>query len=105
MEIANPLPNAIKVAFYASDSYTTDLILEDAMGGVLIAYEKDGKPLPGKLRLVVPGRWGYKWINYLVRVELVDYDFKGVWESAGYPDSAVIPELNATSTYRADMTR
>lgn len=99
LRTAKPLPNAIKIAFYASDGYTTDLTLEEALNGdVLIAYAKDGNPLMEKLRLVVPGRWGYKWIHHLVRIELVDYDFKGVWENAGYSDSAVIPRFNTTYT-------
>ena len=33
---------------------------------------------------------GYKWIHYLNEIELVDYDFKGIWESKGYPDNAEI---------------
>ncbi len=57
---------------------------------VLLAYERDGEPLPEKLRLVVPGKWGYKWISQLIRVELVNYDFKGSWESRGYSDNAEI---------------
>ena len=57
---------------------------------VILAYEKDGKPLREKLRLVVPGNWGYKWIKWLTQIELVDYDFKGVYESRGFPDNAEI---------------
>jgi hypothetical protein len=42
------------------------------------------------LRLVVPGRWGYKWIHHLNKIELVNYDFLGKFESQGYSDSAEI---------------
>jgi DMSO/TMAO reductase YedYZ molybdopterin-dependent catalytic subunit len=78
---------AIKVAFYADDGYTTDLTLQDAMNeNIIIAYELNGKSLAEGLRLVVPGRWGYKWISHLSTIELVNYDFKGTWESKGYQD-------------------
>ena len=49
-------------------------------------------PLDEMLRLVVPDKWGYKWISYVTVIELVDYDFLGVWESQGYPDAAVVGE-------------
>ena len=40
------------------------------------------------LRLVAPGKYGYKWAKWITRIELVDYDEKGYWESRGYPDEA-----------------
>ena len=90
LEEAKPSASAIKVAFYAADGYSTDLPLETAMrDDVILAYEKDGSPL-NDLRLVVPGKWGYKWISQLTRIELVNYDFLGFWESRGYPDEADI---------------
>jgi DMSO/TMAO reductase YedYZ molybdopterin-dependent catalytic subunit len=83
---------AVKVAFFADDGYTTDLTVIDAMSeDVIIACELNGKPLQEGLRLVVPGRWGYKWISHLATIELVDYDFKGTWENRGYSDQGIIP--------------
>jgi DMSO/TMAO reductase YedYZ molybdopterin-dependent catalytic subunit len=91
LENAGLSPDAIKVAFYAKDGYTTDLTVTEAeQGNIILAYEKDGKPLPENLRLVVPGRWGYKWISQVNRIELVNYDFKGFYESNGYSDTAEI---------------
>jgi DMSO/TMAO reductase YedYZ molybdopterin-dependent catalytic subunit len=58
---------------------------------VIVAYERDGVPLDEKLRLVLPGKWGYKWISRLTHIELVDYDFTGLWEGRGYSDEADIP--------------
>lgn len=88
LEEAKPLPSAIKVAFFAADGYSTDLTVETAMrDNVILAYEKDGEPLNDS-RLVVPGKWGYKWISQLIRIELVDFNFLGRWESAGYSDEA-----------------
>lgn len=91
LEKAGISPQAIKVGFYAKDDYSTDLTMEAAMrDDIILAYEKDGEPLNEVLRLVAPGKWGYKWISQVVRVELVDYDFKGFWESRGYSDEAEI---------------
>ena len=90
LENAGILPSAIKVAFYARDGYATDLTIDGAMAeNVIVAYELDNNPLSA-LRLVVPGQWGYKWVNGLNLIRLFDSDFKGKWESMGYPDNAVI---------------
>jgi hypothetical protein len=89
LEEAGVLPSAIKVAFYAADGYSTDLDLETATReNVILAYEQDGQPLSETLRLVVPGKWGYKWITQVTSIELVNIDFKGKWESQGYSDAA-----------------
>lgn len=88
LEAATPSEDAVKVAFYADDGYSTDLTVETAMrDDVIVAYEKDGVTLD-TLRLVVPGKWGYKWISQLTRIELVDYNFLGFWETRGYSDEA-----------------
>ncbi len=92
LEKAGVSPQAVKVAFYAEDGFTTDLTVTTAMReDIFLAYEKDGKPLPEKLRLAVPSMWGYKWIKWLIHIEVVDYDFKGRYESRGFPDNAEIP--------------
>ena len=87
LEKAGVSPSAVKVAFFASDGYSTDLSLETAtQPDIIIAYEKDGAPLDGTWRLVVPGKWGYKWISQLTKIEIVDFNFLGKWESQGYSD-------------------
>jgi DMSO/TMAO reductase YedYZ molybdopterin-dependent catalytic subunit len=93
LERAGVYPEAMKVAFYAEDGFTTDLTVTAAMReDIILAYEKYNEPLPEKLRLVVPGKWGYKWISLVTHIELVNYDFKGYWESRGYSDTAEISE-------------
>jgi len=89
LETAGVSSDAVKVAFFASDGFSTDLPIETAMReDIILAYEKDGAGLSEKLRLVVPGKWGYKWINQVTSIEVVDYDFRGFWESRGYSDTA-----------------
>lgn len=91
LEKSRVSPQAVKVAFYAEDGFTTDLTVIVAMReDIILAYEKDGKPLE-KLRLFVPGKWGYKWIHSITHIELVNYDFKGTYESRGFPDNGDIP--------------
>jgi DMSO/TMAO reductase YedYZ molybdopterin-dependent catalytic subunit len=90
------LPSAIKVAFYAADGYSTDLDLQTAnRQDVILAYQKDGEPLYETLRLVVPGKWGYKWISQVNSIKLVDNNYLGKWESQGYSDVAEV-ELGTT---------
>jgi len=92
-ETAGVSPEAVKAAFYAEDGFTTDLtVMTATREDIILAYEKDGEPLTEKLRLVVPGKWGYKWIHGVNHIKLVDYDFKGFWESRGYSDTAEISE-------------
>ncbi len=72
---------------------------------IILAYELNGEPLNEVLRLVVPGKWGYKWIHHVDRIELLSYDFLGYWESRGYSDEAdaytpsappgIIPEFSS----------
>lgn len=92
LETAAIQSGAVKIGFFAEDGYSTDLTLQVANeSGVILAYEKDGQSLGG-LRLVIPGRWGYKWINQVSNVEVLDYDYLGFWESRGYSDSALISD-------------
>lgn len=88
LEEAVPSSGAIKVGFFAADGYSTDLTLETAMrDDIILAYEKDCAPL-NDLRLVVPGKWGYKWISQVTQIRLFDSNFLGFWESRGYSDVA-----------------
>ena len=94
------LPEAIKVAFYANDGYSTDLTIAAAKSdSIILATSKDGAPLSEVIRLVVPGHWGYKWISQVVKIELVDYDFQGKWESVGYSDDGIISQTSQRNTH------
>lgn len=90
LEEAAPTITGVKVGFFASDGYSTDLTIEDAMqDNIILAYENNGVST-NDLRLVVPGRWGYKWISMLTHIEVLDYNYLGFWESRGYSDVAGI---------------
>ncbi len=93
LELAGVSNDAIEAIFKAADGYTSSLTLEEiAAAGVLLAYEMNGEPLPPEhgfpLRVVVPGHYGYKWVKWVVEIELVDHDYLGYWESRGWSDDA-----------------
>jgi hypothetical protein len=91
LQQANVSSSAVKVAFFAPDGFTTDLTIPMATqdNSILVAYQLNSASLGG-LRLVVPENWGYKWINDLTQIKLVNYNFLGTEESAGYSDDATI---------------
>ncbi|XHH07674.1 MAG: molybdopterin-dependent oxidoreductase [Candidatus Bathyarchaeia archaeon] len=90
LETAGIQSGAVKIVIAASDGYSSDLSVDDALqSNVILAYEKDGEALSA-LRLVVPGRWGYKWVNFVSKIEVVNYNYLGFWESRGYSDTAII---------------
>jgi DMSO/TMAO reductase YedYZ molybdopterin-dependent catalytic subunit len=89
LEIAGISPQAMKVGFFATDNFSTDLTLETAMReDIIIAYELNGIPLGEEVRLVVPGKWGYKWIHHIEIIILYNDNFLGHYESNGFSDEA-----------------
>ena len=46
------------------------------------------------VRLVAPNYQGYKWVKWIVRIEIVIYDYIGFWESRGWSDDASITPLS-----------
>ncbi len=59
-------------------------------------YAVYGREIPGlgfPLRLTAPGKYGYKWAKWVVRIELVPGSPKGYWEQRGLPDRAWIGDI------------
>ncbi len=95
LDMADISDNTTEIVFYAADGYSSSLTLEDAQkGDVILAYEMNGEVLPEDhgypLRLVVPGKYGYKWVKWITHIEVVDYNYEGFWESRGWSDDADI---------------
>ena len=96
LDLCRPLPSARFVSFvaYSERSHATSLplsVVRDA--DVLVAFEADGQPLSsehgGPVRIVTPGRYFYKSLKWLARIELLTDDRLGYWEAnAGYHNSA-----------------
>ncbi|HZS93718.1 MAG TPA: molybdopterin-dependent oxidoreductase [Chloroflexota bacterium] len=100
LDRAGPHPNAHAVKFYSFDGvYTESLTMPQARHpDVLLAYKLDHKPLAqsqgAPLRLVVPGMYGYKFIKWVNRVELISQPIDGYWEQNGYDRDAYIGRSN-----------
>jgi DMSO/TMAO reductase YedYZ molybdopterin-dependent catalytic subunit len=96
LEPAGVLPTARFISFVAHTErgHDTSLVLADAIElKTLVALTAEGRPLApehgGPVRIVVPGRYFYKSLKWLARIELLASDRLGYWESqAGYHNFA-----------------
>ncbi|MCW2815144.1 MAG: reductase YedYZ, molybdopterin-dependent catalytic subunit [Nocardioides sp.] len=91
LEAAGPLPEAAYVMAHSTTGYTTNLPLEDVLGGkAWVVWEADGKPLSdehgGPVRLLVPHLYFWKSAKWVTRLELMARDRPGFWEQNGYHD-------------------
>jgi DMSO/TMAO reductase YedYZ molybdopterin-dependent catalytic subunit len=82
------------------DWYVKDLPRERlAAGGVLLAYELNGAPLPAEhgfpLRLVVPGYYGTNSVKWLWRLHVAEQRFDGLFTSRFYADEVGPEEIAA----------
>ena len=86
--------NATTVIFYAYDGYSTSLPLNYIIdNNIMIAYKMNNVTLPPErgypFQLVAESKWGYKWIKWIVAIELSDNpDYRGYWEMRGYSNNA-----------------
>jgi sulfane dehydrogenase subunit SoxC len=82
------------------DWYLKDLPLERLQaGGVLLAYELNGAPLPAEhgfpVRLVVPGYYGTNSVKWLWRLQLADQRAEGMFVTKLYNDTLDPAEVAA----------
>jgi hypothetical protein len=96
-------PTATHARFEAADGYQTSIALEWlTQPNVMLAYEMNDAPLTTvhgfPLRIMIPGLYGQKMPRWLTRIEFIDYDFTGYWESKGWSNVA---SIKTTSILRA----
>jgi DMSO/TMAO reductase YedYZ molybdopterin-dependent catalytic subunit len=77
------------VIAHSDGGYTTNLPIQDTLGGqAWIAFGFDGRPLEpehgGPARLLVPHLYFWKSAKWVRRLEILDHDQPGFWESYGY---------------------
>jgi len=94
---------AREVVFYASDGFSSSLTIERALHPTtILALQANGTVLSDingyPYRLVVPCKYGYKWVRWITQIEVVDYDYKGTYESFGLSDEADIPNCTLPSS-------
>jgi hypothetical protein len=86
LELAGVRPAArfVRFAAYSERLHDTSLPLELALADTWLVDEIDGRPLDvehgSPLRTVTPGRYFYKSVKWLRRVELLAEDRLGYWE-------------------------
>jgi DMSO/TMAO reductase YedYZ molybdopterin-dependent catalytic subunit len=81
--------HASYVLAHCDGGYTTNLPLADVTGGrAWVAFDYGGEPLDpehgGPARLLVPHLYFWKSAKWVRRLELLDRDVPGFWETYGY---------------------
>ncbi|OHV84887.1 sulfite oxidase-like oxidoreductase [Rhizobium sp. LCM 4573] len=89
LNAVDPRDEAVAVMLTSYDGYTTNLLLSDfASPDAILVTEWEGQPLTrehgGPVRLVVPHLYFWKSAKWLHRIEFLDRDRAGFWESNGY---------------------
>ncbi len=82
-------PDARFVVARSWGGFTSEMDIECLMADdTLLAWERNGQPIPPEhgypLRLIVPDRYAYKSVKWVVALEFVDRDIPGYWEERGY---------------------
>ena len=91
---------AVDVVFRAADGYSDSLPVERALSGdVLIAHKMNGETLPlghgHPARIIVPGVYGMKSVQWLTEIEVVDRDYQGHYQKSGWSDEATVKTMSA----------
>lgn len=85
---------AVDLKFHAADDYEDSVSIEVGLSpDNLVVVGMNGDTLPDDhgfpARLIVPNIYGMKNVKWLDRIEVVDEDFQGYWQTRGWSDSAV----------------
>lgn len=97
-EVLSPAQVEDRAAFvsfeaYSTRNHSTSLPLDVALRDTWVVHSFEGEPLPvehgGPVRVVTPGRYFYKSIKWLKRIELLEKDRLGWWErNSSYHNNA-----------------
>ena len=85
---------AVDLKFHAADDYEDSVPVEIGMRpDNLVVVGMNGEALNDKhgfpARLIIPDIFGMKNVKWLDRIEVVDFDFEGYWQTRGWSDTAV----------------
>ncbi|MDQ3044301.1 MAG: molybdopterin-dependent oxidoreductase, partial [Chloroflexota bacterium] len=84
----------VDLRLHASDDYEDSIPLAQGLDpDTLVVVGMNGEVLARDhgypARLIVPAIYGMKNVKWLDRIEAVDFDFKGYWQTRGWSDPAV----------------
>lgn len=93
LDTAGLKPDASYVVFYAEDGFSSGLPISYLKSNqTLMAYGLNDVTLPVDrgfpFQVVAKGKYGYKWVKWVTRIDVVDMEKEGYWESAGYNNNA-----------------
>ncbi len=99
LEEAGVASQAYDVVFHAADDYSDGIRITRAMAGdVLLAHRMNGVPLPAAhgfpARVIVPGHYGMKSVQWLTGIEVVDRDDQGYYQRKGWTDDATVKTMS-----------
>ena len=99
LEEAGAQTDAFDVVFRAEDGYSDSIRFDRAMAGdVLIAHRMNGVLMPQghgfPARMIVPGVYGMKSVQWLTEIEVVGQDYKGYYQQKGWSDEAFIKTMS-----------
>jgi hypothetical protein len=104
--MAKVIPGSYReIVFNSTDGFSSSVLLETAMEPTsILALRANGTDLEqitgfgSGYRVVLPCRWGYKWVKWVKQIIVVDYDYKGTYEKYGLSDEAIRPNCTMSST-------
>ena len=87
------------IVFRAADGYSDSFSVERAMmGDVLVARKMNGVTLPTghgfPVRIIVPGIYGMKQVQWLTEIQLVPHDYQGYYQKKGWSDDATVKTMS-----------
>jgi len=99
LEEAGVSLSAVDAVFRAADGYSDSIPLKRALGGdVLVAHKMNGVPLPMghgfPARIIVPGIYGMKNVQWVTEIEAVDRDYQGYYQKQGWSDDATVKTMS-----------
>lgn len=100
---AQPKAGVVKVVFTASDGYQDSVTYDRALlPQNVLAHTMNGESLNSKhgmpARLLIPGIYGMKNVKWITKIELMNIDFQGYWQTRGWSDLATINTMSRIDT-------
>lgn len=87
------------VVFRGADDYSDSITVDRALhGDVMLVHTMNGVPLPMghgfPARIIVPGIYGMKSVQWLTAIEVVAKDYHGYYQKKGWSDEAVVKTMS-----------
>ncbi len=110
--LAEPMEEAVGVAFHCADEYVEHLTLETLRHPrTLMATHMNGAPLPDEhgfpLRVIAPMKYGYKNPKSILKIEFVSQEVWGTWSKIGpySTDGTILPGTDHPLEYNKEPRR